>query len=72
MSMFRQGIIAAFVLGTMLNAWVLIGAAGGYKYYGNVFPLDVTGATQSALWIEIGLSLLAIAAWCLSRGKKVR
>jgi len=70
--MFRQGIIAAFVLGTMLNAWVLIGAAGGYKYYGNVFPLDVTGATQFALWIEIGLSLLAIAAWCLSRGKKVR
>jgi hypothetical protein len=70
--MFRQGIIVSFVLGTMLNVWVVVGAAGGYKYYGNVFPLDVTGATEFALWIETALILLGVAAWWLSRAKNVR
>ncbi len=71
MSMFRQGVIVAFVLGTMLNAWVVVGATGGYKYYGNVSPLDVTGANEFALWIETALILFGIAAWWLSRSKTV-
>ena len=69
--MFRQGIIVSFVLGTMLNMWVVVGAAGGYKYYGNVFPLDVTGAIEFAVWVETVLILLCIAAWWLSRPKNV-
>jgi hypothetical protein len=68
-SMFRQGLIVAFVLGTMLNAWVLGGAVGGYKYYGNVFPLDATGAEQFALRIEIALVVMGAFAWWLSRPK---
>ena len=69
--MFRQTVIVAFVLGTMLNVWVFVGAAGGYKYYGNVLPLDVAGASRFALGVELVLILLAILAWWLSRAKKV-
>lgn len=69
MSLFRQGVIAAFVLATILNAWVLTGAMGGYKYYGNVMPLDAAGAQQFALWIEVGLVILAVLAWWFSAPK---
>lgn len=69
MSLFRQGVIASFVLGTMLNAWGLIGSMGGYTYYGNVVPMDAAGAQQFALWVEVGLVILAVAAWWLS-GRK--
>lgn len=69
MSTFRQGIITAFAIGTMLNAWVLFGAAGGYKYYGNVMPLDVGGAEQFAIWIEVALIVIGIIAWCFSRAR---
>jgi hypothetical protein len=34
--------------------------------------LDVTGATEFALWIETALILLGVAAWWLSRAKNVR
>ena len=71
MSMFRQGIIVAFVIGTMLNAWFVIGAVGGYTYYADVSPLDGAGATQTALWIEIALILLGILAWWLSISQDV-
>lgn len=69
MSMFRQSVIAAFVIFTALNAWGLIGALGGYKYYGQVTPMDAAGAQQFALWVEAALFVLAVAAWWLS-GRK--
>lgn len=67
MSMFRQGVIVAFVLGSMLNAWFLIGAVGGYRYYANVYPLDAAGAQQFALWVEVAMAVLAALAWWFSR-----
>jgi hypothetical protein len=67
--MLRQGVLVAFVLGSMLNAWVLGGAVGGYTYYGNVVPLDAAGAEQFALWIEIALVMFGAIAWWLSRQK---
>jgi len=67
--MLRQGVLVAFILGTMLNAWVLGGAMGGYKYYGNVDPLDAAGAEQFALWIELVLVMVGAIAWWLSRPK---
>jgi hypothetical protein len=68
-SMLRQGVLVAFVLGSMLNAWVLSGAVGGYKYYGNVVPLDAAGAEQFALRIEIALVIFGAIAWWLARPK---
>lgn len=65
--MFRQGVIVAFVLGTMLNGWFLWGVAGGYQYYANVFPLDAAEAQRFAVWVEIVLIVLAAVAWWFSR-----
>ncbi|MGA2392516.1 MAG: hypothetical protein ABSH03_04075 [Candidatus Lustribacter sp.] len=59
--------IVAFVLGTMLNAWFLIGAVGGYQYSVNILPLDAAGAEQFALWVEFALVVLGAIAWGFSR-----
>jgi hypothetical protein len=67
MSRFRQGLITAFVLGTLLNIWFLLGAEAGYKYYGIVQQLDAFAARQFAFWVEIALVAASAIAWWLSR-----
>lgn len=67
--MFRQAVIVAFIVGSILNAWFLIGAMGGYQYSVNVYPLDEAGAERFALWIEFALIVLGAFAWWISRPK---
>lgn len=67
MSRFQQGVIVAFVLGTVLNGWFLAGALSGYTYYVHIYRVTPAGAERYATLIEIGLAIACALVWWLAR-----
>jgi len=63
---FRQAVLSAFVIGTALNLWFLLGAQAGYKFYGIVQQLDAASGQAFALRVEGVLVIAASAAWWVS------
>jgi len=66
-SLFRQSVIVTVIIGSMLNAAIVVGALGGYTFYANVLPVDAPGAERFGLWVEIVLVVLGVLAWVFSR-----
>lgn len=63
MTRYRQAIIAAFAVATILNAFIALGALGGYQYYFNVLPLTGAEAVNVAWWIQGAIVVVAGLAW---------
>lgn len=63
MTRYRQTIVVTFAVATMLNAFIALGALGGYQYYFNVQPLTGAEAVNVAWWIQGAIVVIAALAW---------